>query len=1625
MNRFFLTILLGTGLVYQSFAQYAKDGNLTINAANTQVNTYSGVTSDITAGATIILVNSIAGDLGGLTAGDLVLVYQAQGATINTTNDVTYGVITSLNGAGTYEYAYVAGVAGNQITLDCPLVNGYLTSGFTQVVKVPQYDTLTINGGGSIVPSAWQDSGAYRIGGIVAINAVTVVNNGSVDVSSLGFRGGVRENDTSGAGATIYGDYVTNSTFLSAEKGESIVGFGPEYDVLGGRYGRGAPANGGGGGNAHNAGGGGGANGNNGNAWFRGAGIMCSTCTGSAAWNLDPDYIANGNSLTNSSGGGRGGYTYASSNQNALSTAPSNSAWGGDQRDPVGGLGGRPLTANAAQTIFFGGGGGAGDGNNSANNDGGYGGGIILIDAGTISGSGTFLANGQAAPNTVPAHNDAPGGGGAGGTIVLESPSISNSLTLSASGGKGGDQLLTDNESEGPGGGGSGGYIAITAGTPITLINGGANGITSSGAVTEFPANGSTIGAAGQSVSFTGDIVLSCIVANNNDFSGSPIDGGTGGMTASVFPNDRLNGTAFNNANVNVSITNNDGLTGLTVNSTGVFTVPAGTTAGTYNIVYQICEVLVPTNCDTAIAVIVVTDPPCAITAISTSNLSACNDNGTPSNSADDFFTADVTVTFTNAPSTGTLDLSGDGTASVSAVGLISPHTFTGVTMSADGGAINLTATFSADTACTFNENNAGTAPASCSVPPVCSLDTISTSAFSPCNDNGTPLNSADDFFTADVTVTFTNAPVTGTLDLTGDGTASVSAIGLTSPHTFTSIQFAADGGAIDLTATFSDDTACTFNEPNAGLALTPCSTGTGDTDGDGVPDASDICPGNDDNADADGDLIPDGCDNDDDNDGIPDYQDDPCTSAFTFNQTSEGWFTTNNNSGVPDSNPASHSNDAATANVGCTINIYGPANMNIAGLSATGTNYLVDADDTGGNMWVRSPNFGGLNLSNALGGNFSYDAYNYRVGYTGNPSWGNVATPTTMQIEGTDGTIVQATAPINYTNWENGIWNAFSVPLTNGNWIVIAGTGNLSTVLTSIQNIRIRTEFINGGNTGNCADVEYYAVDNIVFAGPGVCSNDTDGDGIPNGLDLDADNDGIYDVVEAGLGGFDTNGDGLIDSNDAGFVDTNNDGIDDRIGVFVLPDSDGDGTPDYLDADSDNDGCNDADEAYGALGTDADGNGYYGTGNPPATNGDGTVTAAPYNPGSVSDTTTAGTDTDSDGIANFCDPDDDNDGNPDATDTNPLSPTATDDNGTAVILQPVTIQIINNDDYFANGDPSSTGTITITNTGTGTAMGTISFDPITGEMTYTPLASEGNTTVTVVYEVCNDIAPAGPGAEDVCTQATVFIMVIGDTDGDGLTDDIDPDPNNPCDPAQSPGYTGYDSSNPIWQAADCDGDGVTNGVEANTDGTDPYDPCDYNGASQVIANVSAAWNNLDCDGDGVTNGDEILEGTDPQDPCDFGIVNQGTPTSAWNLMDCDGDGVSNGQEQIDGTDPLDPCDYDSANQGTPTAAWEALDCDGDGVTNGQEIIDGTDPVDPCDYDPTNQVIANVTPAWEALDCDGDGVSNGQEVIDGTDPLDPCDLVAANQDTTPTTAWNDLDCDGDGVTNGDEIIDGT
>ncbi|NJS15654.1 MAG: hypothetical protein HC788_14960, partial [Sphingopyxis sp.] len=54
----------------------------------------------------------------------------------------------------------------------------------------------------------------------------------------------------------------------------------------------------------------------------------------------------------------------------------------------------------------------AGDGNNNAAGAGGVGGGLIFLLGQTLAGSGQVRANGGNGANTVPGHNDAPGGVG-------------------------------------------------------------------------------------------------------------------------------------------------------------------------------------------------------------------------------------------------------------------------------------------------------------------------------------------------------------------------------------------------------------------------------------------------------------------------------------------------------------------------------------------------------------------------------------------------------------------------------------------------------------------------------------------------------------------------------------------------------------------------------------------------------------------------------------------------------------------------------------------------------------------------------------------------------------------------------------------------------------------------------------------------------------------------------------------------------------------------------------------------------------------------------------------------------------------------------------------------------------
>ncbi|WP_369769702.1 gliding motility-associated C-terminal domain-containing protein [Flavobacterium sp. WC2416] len=102
---------------------------------------------------------------------------------------------------------------------------------------------------------------------------------------------------------------------------------------------------------------------------------------------------------------------------------------------------------------------------------------------------------------------------------------------------------------------------------------------------------------------------------------GGPINGATGGTVPSVLTNDTLNGVPVNPSDVVLTSTPNGPLT---VNADGTVSIAPNTPAGDYTVPYTICEVLNPTNCDTATVTVHVVAAP----------IDAVSDNGGPINGA-------------------------------------------------------------------------------------------------------------------------------------------------------------------------------------------------------------------------------------------------------------------------------------------------------------------------------------------------------------------------------------------------------------------------------------------------------------------------------------------------------------------------------------------------------------------------------------------------------------------------------------------------------------------------------------------------------------------------------------------------------------------------------------------------------------------------------------------------------------------------------------------------------------------------------------------------------------------------------------------------------------------------------
>lgn len=512
----------------------------------------------------------------------------------------------------------------------------------------------------------------------------------------------------------------------------------------------------------------------------------------------------------------------------------------------------------------------------------------------------------------------------------------------------------------------------------------------------------------------------------------------------------------------------------------------------------------------------------------------------------------------------------------------------------------------------------------------------------------------------------------------------------------------------------------------------------------------------------------------------------------------------------------------------------------------------------------------------------------------------------------------------------------------------------------------------------------------------------DADLDGIINSLDLDSDNDGIPDLVEAG--GTDTNGDGVVDV----INDTNNNGLADKYDAAVAGgialanlDTDGDGIPNSRDLDSDNDGIPDITEARGV---DA--------------NYDGVVDAG-Y------------ADMDGDGFADAVDGDAGNDGVAENT-ANALIPTGADANNDG---KPDTYPKANADgSTFANpydldsdddGIPDLIEAGGIDTNGDGRIDGTTDAngngwrDAYDGALTTTgiklvTLDANGATAGGSVFDFDGDGYPNyldldsdNDGIPDIIEQGGIDngggaltndgkVDATTDVDGDGFIDTYDPINNNtsvtlgtamitasgPLTANNIPAVysTGdnFDGTGLINMLdLDADGDGIldvresgltesaTEGIAAGTTGTDGWSTTVNALATLGLTNTDsrggANYLDIDSDDDGITDNVE------------------GQTTAAYVLplaTDADVDGIDDAYDNVttafagNGSKDITPVNTD----GTDVADYRDLDTDNDGITDLKE-----------GYGDPSYVLPNTN------DTDGDGL------LDAFDSFNMLSLTSAMQ----------------------------
>ncbi|WP_298423407.1 DUF4347 domain-containing protein [uncultured Kordia sp.] len=349
-------------------------------------------------------------------------------------------------------------------------------------------------------------------------------------------------------------------------------------------------------------------------------------------------------------------------------------------------------------------------------------------------------------------------------------------------------------------------------------------------------------------------------------------------------------------------------------------------------------------------------------------------------------------------------------------------------------------------------------------------------------------------------------------------------------------------------------------------------------------------------NLDTDGDGVTDICDIDDDNDGILDVDEGLAVAPFVidFNTSNENWeYDDPQNGGLGFDNGDGSVTHSPTGIVdGCTYQIGGTAPPTVIPPSPTGSNFILGSDQFGGVTFFQNTSDLNQDVSASLDQNLTF----YWINGSFNNSGFQITNTMNISLRG-GGTVINSTIDVSGLAF-NG-WQLLTVPLTDANWSGslsdlqnvlgdldririepehVSGTASncvsneyfaiddiiFSTPSSSLNSDNdtipdyldldsdndgipdnIEAQTTQGYKPPNTDDAVTYLANNGLNSAYIAANNggtngltpvNTDTTDTVDYLDLDSDNDGIFDIAESGLANNDSDNDGDTD----GAVGTN-----------------------------------------------------------------------------------------------------------------------------------------------------------------------------------------------------------------------------------------------------------------------------------------------------------------------------------------------------------------------------------------------------------------------------------------------------------------------------------------------------